>query len=94
MTPVSPPPTQRHVRTPGRAVEEIVDLTAGAVTVFLPFVIPAVPAIALVVVPVVAAGAVVALAGALLALPLMPPYLLLRAVRGRRDALSPRRTRM
>jgi hypothetical protein len=67
-------------------LEEVVDLGAGAVAVLLPLFIPALPAIALVLVPVVAIGAVIALAGALLALPLVPPYLLLRAIRGRRAA--------
>jgi hypothetical protein len=65
-------------------LEEVADLSAGAVTVFLPLFILAVPGIALVVVPVIAAGAVVAVAGALLALVLAPPYLVVRAIRDRR----------
>jgi hypothetical protein len=80
------PATPSQTTTIAQVLEEVADLSAGAVTVFLPLLILAVPGIALVVVPVIAAGAVIAVAGALLALPLAAPYLVLRAIRGRRVA--------
>ena len=86
MTYVAPPPRPSGTRTIGQVIEEVADLSAGAAAVFLPFFIPAVPAIALVAVPVIAVGAVLAVAGALVALPLVAPYLLLRTIRGRRAA--------
>jgi hypothetical protein len=79
---VSARPSQ--TTTIAQVVEEVADL--GAVTVFLPLFTLAVPGVALVVVPVIAAGAVVAVAGALLALGLVPPYLVLRTIRRRRVA--------
>jgi hypothetical protein len=61
---------------------EVADLSAGAVTIFMPLFVLTVPGILLVLVPVIAAGVILAFAGALLALPLVPAYLLLRAIRG------------
>lgn len=69
-----------------RVLEDLVDLSAGAVTVFLPLFILAVPCAVLVVGPLVVAGAVAAVAGGLLALPLIPPFLVIRALRRRHAA--------
>jgi hypothetical protein len=66
-----------------RLFEDLVDMTAGAVTVFLPLFILAVPCAVLVIVPLAVAGGVVAVAGALLALPCVPLVLLVRALRRR-----------
>lgn len=66
-----------------RLLEDLADLGAGAVTVFLPLFILAVPCAVLVVVPLAVAGAIGAVAAALLALALLPPYLLIRALRRR-----------
>jgi hypothetical protein len=64
-------------------LSDVADLGAGAVTVFLPLFVLAVPCAVLVIVPVLAAGVVLAVAGALLALPLLPLFLLFRAIRRR-----------
>jgi hypothetical protein len=66
-----------------RLLAEIADLGAGAVAVLLPLFVLAVPCAVLVVVPLIVAAAVAAAAGALLALPLIPPFLLIRALRRR-----------
>jgi hypothetical protein len=66
-----------------RVLEDLVDLSAGAVTVFLPLFVLAVPCAVLVVVPLLVAGAVAAVAVALLALPCVPLVLLARALRRR-----------
>jgi hypothetical protein len=78
----------RNTPTVLQMFEDLADLGAGAVTVFLPLFVLAVPCAVLVVVPVLAAGAVLAVAGALLALPLVPAWLLVRGLR-RRQAGSP-----
>jgi hypothetical protein len=89
--PSAPPSTERHETspTPGDVLWEVTDLLAGAVVTFLPLLLIAVPGVilflvlpalfllAVVAVPVVAAGAV-----------LVPAYLLMRSVRG---ALAARR---
>ena len=62
---------------------DVADLSAGAVAVLLPLFVLAVPCGVLVIVPLMVAAAVAAVAGALLALPLVPPYLLIRALRRR-----------
>jgi hypothetical protein len=74
---------------------DVVDLSAGAVAVLLPFFILAVPCAVLVIVPLIAAAAVVAVVAAVVCLPLLPPYLLVRALRRRSAAISgPRASRM
>jgi hypothetical protein len=64
-------------------LEDLADLGAGAVTVFLPLFVLAVPCAVLVIVPLLAAGAVLAVVGALLALPLLPVFLAVRRLRRR-----------
>jgi hypothetical protein len=79
----------RSTPTVAEILEDVAGLGAGAVTVFLPLFVLAVPCAVLVIVPVLAAGAILAVAGALLALPLLPVVLVVRA---RRHARSPGRT--
>ena len=64
-------------------LEDLAGLGAGAVTVFLPLFVLAVPCAVLVIVPLLVAGVVLAVAGVLLALPLLPVVLVIRAVRRR-----------
>jgi hypothetical protein len=66
-----------------QVLEDVIDLSAGAVTVFLPLFILAIPCAVLVILPVIAAAAILGLAAAVLALPLLPPYLLVRRLRHR-----------
>jgi hypothetical protein len=66
-----------------RLFEDLADLSAGAVAVLLPLFILAVPCVVLVVVPLIVAGAAGAVVGALLALPFVPVFLLVRALRRR-----------
>ena len=89
MTDLSPA-RPSETTTIAQLLQEVVDLTAGAVTVLLPIFILAVPAIGLVIVPVIALGAILAIVGLLVALPLLPPYLLIRAIRRRRVARAGR----
>jgi hypothetical protein len=71
----------RSTPTVAEILEDLAGLGAGAVTVFLPLFILAVPCAVLVVVPVLVAGAVLAVAGALLALPLLPVVMVIRRLR-------------
>jgi hypothetical protein len=78
---MTPSPPSRSI---GTLIGEVVDLTGGFAVVTLPFVATMVPGLFLfVLLPVIAialVAAIPALAGALL---LGPPYLALKAIRGR-----------
>jgi Flp pilus assembly protein TadB len=76
---------QKATHTSLQVVEELLDLTVGATTVFLPLFILALPCVVLVVLPVLVVGAIVALVGGVVAAVLAPAFLLFRAVRRRFD---------
>lgn len=73
--------------SPAQVLEDLLGLVGGAVAGLLPFVILAVPSVVLLglfVLPMIALGAVVVLAGAIVAAVIAPPFLLFRSLRRRR----------
>jgi hypothetical protein len=76
----SPEPATSTSPTPLEMVEQVMDLSVGAVTALMPALLLAMPAIillALVVIPLALAGAVLAVVGLVAA----APYLLFRSIR-------------
>ena len=89
-TPLSPSPSVAvsEREDPSRSVMaligEVIDLTGGFAVAVLPFVATAVPGIFLfLMAPVIAVAVLAAIPAALVALLLGPPYLAIKAIRGR-----------
>jgi hypothetical protein len=68
----------------GDMIGEVLDLLAGGTAALLPGFLLAVPCVALLVVPLLLVGLLLAAIGAVVALLAAPPYLLVRSVRRRR----------